>query len=202
LDAENSGPAVHLLFDPSIAAGATLSQAQWNGKAVPVKLAGRSPAGPSSDGSSGDRSSADGSSEETLAHFDLAIPAGKSHLNVRMEGGIAILLQPPRPLLGAASRESRILHAVLSSNGEARTYTITAAVPIGEDSDLILRTPWKIHDVEGASLHASDAATDTYTLTLPRNPASADSESSKAGSAGYRTQVVVVHLITRTSSHR
>jgi hypothetical protein len=174
---------------------------------VRVKLVGESPDGSSSDGSSADGSSADGSSapasiEDTHAHFDLALPAGKSRLNVPMEGGIAILLQPPHPLLGAASRECRILHAVLSSNGNARTFTITAAVPDGEDADLMLRTPWKIQDVQGASLSPSGGATDTYSLQLPRNPTGADSGTSQSGSSGYRTQVVVVHLMTQAGSHR
>ncbi len=168
LDADNTGPAVHLLFEPSLAAGATLSQARWKGKVVPVKL--------------------EEQGEETQARFDLALPAGKSRLDVRTEGGIAILLQPPQPLLGAASHEPRILHARL----EGTTYTITAAVPEGSEATLTLRTPWTVQSAQGASVSTSGTATNTYNLNIPASPAEPGNESAPA--TGYRTQIVIVHL--------
>ena len=169
LDTGNAGSPVHLLFEPSFAAGATLSQARWNGKGVPVKL--------------------DEQGEETQAHFDLAVPAGNSRLEVRMDGGVAILLQPPHPLLGAASHEPRILHARL----DGTTYTITAAVPEGSGATLTLNTPWTIQNVQGAALSISDTVTGAYTLNIPAAP-DHGRDSNQANATGYRTQVVVVHL--------
>ncbi|MGI8771419.1 MAG: MGH1-like glycoside hydrolase domain-containing protein [Acidobacteriaceae bacterium] len=176
LDAENAGPLVHLLFSPEIAAGATLSRARWNDKAVPVKL--------------------NEQGEETQAHFDLAVPPGNSRLEVRMDGGIAILLQPPRPLLGAASHEPRILHARL----DGTTYTITAAVPEGSGETLTLNTPWTIQNVQGASLSTSDTVADTYTLNIPAGP-DHGRDSTQANATGYRTQVVAIHLARTAKTH-
>lgn len=170
LDAENTGPAVHLLFDPSVAAGATLTHAQWNGKAVSVKL--------------------EQQGDESQAHFDLALPAGNSHLNVRRDGGIAILLAPPQPLLGAASREPRILHTQL----QGLTYTITAAVPEDCDSTITLHTPWTVQSTDGASLSPSATAADTYTLSIPAAPAHHGHDRGEPNSTGYRNQIIAVHL--------
>jgi glycogen debranching enzyme len=129
LQIENTGSPLELSFTPEIPLAARLSGATLDGKPLPVHK--------------------EEHQQDTHAALRFKVPSGKSDCFIRYEGGIAIGVKEPAPLVGESSRGIKLTSVAYDS----KTLVLEADVRQDEDSSVItLRTDEKPLGAHGAKL--------------------------------------------------
>jgi len=151
LTIDNSGPPFKLAFEPEIPLGARLGKAELNHGPIDAAL--------------------EAHPQESDARVEIDAPPGTSELRIGFQGGVQIVADPPRPLLGMASTGVRVVGVHL----EGSALTLEADVPAGSASHVQLRSDWSIVKTIGAT--AQTTADGRIELTFAANPANAPAES-------------------------
>jgi glycogen debranching enzyme len=131
LQIENKGGPLELSFAPEIPFGARLGGATLDGKRTPVHK--------------------EEHQQDTHASLGFRVPSGKSDCFIRYEGGAAISVREPVPLVGESSKGIKLTSVAYDS----KTLVLNADVRSGESSAAIaLRTGDKPLRAHGAKLVA------------------------------------------------
>jgi hypothetical protein len=131
-------------FDPELPLGARLQSAHIDQREIAASLVQHA--------------------QDTHAHVELDLPRGEGLLRIGYTGGVAIVADAPRPVIGAASRTMKIVGVSLQD----RTYTIELDRLASEPAHLELRTSWQIQAVGGAKFSAG--APSSYALEIDASP--------------------------------
>jgi glycogen debranching enzyme len=159
LDAQNDGPPVNLLFAPEIPLGAHDLIALLDQRPL--------------------SSSLQLYAQDTHARVMASLPTGASHLALHYKGGVSILLPAQPVLVGDPSAGMKIVGVKLHE----REYRVKLDRVVSRSCSFLIRTPWKIAHVEGASIEPAGAG--LYRITLGTSGSLTDLRYT-------RTQVVVV----------
>ncbi len=128
LHIENPGAPFQLDFAPNVPLGAKLRRAIFNDHAIACTF--------------------ENYPEQTDAKALLGVPHGRSELRVAYSGGISIVADAPRPMLGDPSTDIHIVDVDLTGT----LLTIDADVPTGRASHLHLKTDWKMANAAGVTV--------------------------------------------------
>ncbi|WP_348264313.1 hypothetical protein P8935_07200 [Telmatobacter sp. DSM 110680] len=151
LTIENPGAPFKFDFTPDIPLGATIGQAVFNHRPIAVRV--------------------ENFPQQTEARIALDAPHGQSEIEVEWRGGVSIVPERPRPLLGDPDTGIRLVSFQLQRN----ILTLIADVPSDRNSHVGLQTGWTIASVQGVVAQTlEDSAID---LTFAASP---------AGSGPYR----------------
>jgi hypothetical protein len=159
LDAQNDGPPVSLLFAPEIPLGAHDL----------IAVLDRRPLSPS----------LQLHAQDTHARVVIFLPTGASHLSLRYKGGVSILLPAQPVLVGNPSTGMKIVGVEL----HGQEYRVKLDRVASRSCSFLIRTPWKIARVDGASIEPAGAG--LYRVTLGASASATDLHYG-------RTQVVVL----------
>jgi glycogen debranching enzyme len=160
---QNKGAPVEMVFDPEIPFGATLRSAKLGNHLIDAKL--------------------DQHSQDTHAKVQFSLAHGETELTIRFAGGVAIIPEPPKLLIGDASQAVKITGV----NLKGRIYTVEFDYLPQAKSVFDIRTSWGIEKVTGAS--ALEISPRLYRLAI-------DAVSGEKESAAYRHGTVVVKFAT------
>ena len=145
LQIENKGRPLDLSFIPEIPFAARLGGATLNGKPLPVHK--------------------EEHQQDTHAALRFKVPSGKSDCFLRYEGGVAIGVKEPAPLVGESSRGIKLTSVAYDS----QALVLKANVRRDENSPVItLRTGEKPLAAHGAKLVM--VAQDDYQLIIDQTP--------------------------------
>ncbi|HWZ13194.1 MAG TPA: glycosyl hydrolase family 65 protein [Acidobacteriaceae bacterium] len=159
LEAQNDGPPVSLVFTPEIPLGAHDL----------IAVLDRRPLSPS----------LQLHAQDTHARVGTSLPTGASHLSLRYKGGVSILLPAQPVLVGNPSTGIKIVGVELHK----REYSVKLDQVASRSCSFLIRTPWRIAHVDGASIEL--AGVGLYRVTLGASASATDLHYN-------RTQVVVV----------
>jgi glycogen debranching enzyme len=158
-DAQNDGPPVSLLFAPEIPLGAHDLIALLDQRPL--------------------SSSLQLYAQDTHARVVTALPTGSSHLSLRYNGGVSILLPAQPVLVGNPGTGMKIVGVELHE----REYRVKLDRVASRSCSFLIRTRWRIAHVDGGSIEPAGAG--LYRVTL-------GASASATGLRYNRTQVVVV----------
>ena len=146
---QNEGAPVDIVFNPEIPFGAKLRNAQLGNRPIAATL--------------------EQHQQDTHAKVEFNLPHGSTLLTIDYTGGIAIVTDPPRLMIGEPSKAIKIT----SVNLKGGVYTVDFDhLPSGANS-FELRTPWAIKDVQGATFEATSPVSYRFTVSAPmqeKNP--------------------------------
>lgn len=128
LNIDNGGNAFPLEFAPDLPLGAKVLHCALNGRAVQGRV--------------------EEYPQETVGRVAVDAPHGASTLTITTAGGIAVIPETTRPLLGDASTG---VHIVGIRIDEGR-FILDADVPLGRLSHVELESEWRMTHATGASL--------------------------------------------------
>ncbi len=143
----NEGAPVKMSFEPELPLGAKVRNAHLGAREIAASLTQQT--------------------QDTHARVEFDVPRGETVLGIGYDGGVAIALATPRPVIGEASHAPKIIGVGLRD----RVYTVEIDRTNGEPVHFELRTPWKIENVQGAKLET--LAPSSYGLTIDATPGSA-----------------------------
>ncbi len=126
LEMENQGAPAAMMFEPQIPLGASLIGAECEGRRIAAKVRTWD--------------------QDEHATLPVLIPSGTSHCRLQLAGGVAVIEQ--RPLLEVGDASTRLKMTSLSLHG--RTLSIESDVLAKGSKALVLRTPWRLAECEGA----------------------------------------------------
>jgi len=148
LDIQNEGSPANILFEPQIPLGARIVSADFDGRPITA--------------------SPELFPEDEHAKVEIEAPSGASHCHIRFVGGVSLILPQPSPQLGDRSTGLKITRLDLQN----RTLSVDADVISAGNAAFLIRTPWKIATLKGATIRPlSDAS---YEVTMQRTSAPAD----------------------------
>jgi glycogen debranching enzyme len=140
LDIRNDGQPVNLVYDPRLPLGARLIEGDENGHKLKAEI--RHFPG------------------EDQAHLELEVPTGSSHCRLRYAGGVSIIPSQHLPQIGDASTAMRITNLNWSGNA----LRINADISSVTETTFQLKTPLKVANIKGATIHSMPD--DIYELTV------------------------------------
>jgi glycogen debranching enzyme len=143
LQMQNEGAPVEIVFDPEIPLGAKLTSARLGNRSIAATLE-RHP-------------------QDTHAKVEFSLPHGSMLLTIDYAGGIAILTDPPRLMIGEPSKAIKITGV----NLKGRVYTVDFDHLPSTANRFELRTPWTIEDVRGATFEATSPDSYRFTVSAP-----------------------------------
>jgi hypothetical protein len=129
LRVSNIGAPVKMRFSPQIPFGATLDEADVNGKPIAASL--------------------ETNSQDSHAKVELDLPSGETRLTIKYSGGVSVMIPPQVPVVGDSSRGIKIT----GLHWNEKKLILQADV-LASDTSLMLLTPWQVADVQGASFEA------------------------------------------------
>ena len=145
LQIENKGEPLELSFTPEIPFAARLGGATLGGKPLPVQK--------------------EEHQQDTHAALHFRVPSGRSDCFLRYEGGVAVDVKDPAPLVGESSSGIKLISVAYDS----RTLVLKADVRHDRNSSVItLRTGEKPLAAHGAKL--ARTAQDEYQLIVDQTP--------------------------------
>jgi hypothetical protein len=159
LHISSDGPPLRMSFDPELPLGARVRNARIGEREIAATPTQHP--------------------QDAHARVEFDVTRGDTSVRISYDGGVAIVPAAAHPAVGESSRGMKIIGVSL----EDRAYTIQLDHRAAQPARVELRTPWKIHDVQGAKLTAL-AAPAAYELEIA---ASADPES-----RAYKRDTVVV----------
>lgn len=159
LDAQNDGPPVSLVFAPEIPLGAHELTALVDQRPVSSSLQLHP--------------------QDTHARIEVSLATGASHLSLRYRGGVSILLPAQPVLIGDPSTGTKIVGVEMYE----REYRVKLDRVATRSYSFLIRTPWKVAHVDGASVEP--AGVGLYRITLGKSGSATDLRYTRA-------QVVVV----------
>jgi glycogen debranching enzyme len=127
LEIQNEGAAVEVAFDPEIPLGATLRDARLEDRSIPVKL--------------------EQHAQDTHASVEFSLPSGKSEITISYTGGVSIISEPTKLMIGDSSKAIKIT----GINLERKTYTVGFDYIPPEPSSFEVRTPWELAKAQGGT---------------------------------------------------
>jgi glycogen debranching enzyme len=126
LQMKNEGPPVGILFDPELPLGAKLRATNVDGNPATLEA----------------------HEQDTHAKVKFNLPHGDMSLTLAYTGGVAIVPERPRLLIGEPSKATKITGMRLSGQMLIVDYDFLPSASSGFE----LRTPWKIQNAQGATL--------------------------------------------------
>jgi glycogen debranching enzyme len=148
LDIQNEGSPAKILFEPQIPLGARVVSADLEGHPIPA--------------------SPEVFPEDEHARVEIEAPSGTSHCHIRFTGGVSLILAQPSPQVGDPSTGLKLTKLNLQN----QILSIDADVSSAGNAAFIIRTPWEIATLKGATIRPlSDAS---YEVTMQRAPAPAN----------------------------
>lgn len=135
LDIRNSGQATAIDFSPRIPLGARLTTATCDGRPVIAGL--------------------EKHQQDEYARVKIKAPSGDSHCDIHYSGGVALVFPSPHPLYGDPSTGLKLTSLHL----DGRSLLLDLDVNSLGSNHFILRSPWKVSDVEGAHIISSTSQT-------------------------------------------
>jgi hypothetical protein len=158
LHISNQGAPVRMSFEPELPLGAKARSARVDQRDIAATLVQHS--------------------QDAHAQVVFDLPRGDVLLRLNYSGGVAIVPEASRPVIGERSRAMKIVGVTLKD----RVYTIELDHLASESSRFELRTPWKIEDVRGATFET--LATSSYGFKIDASPSDEQ--------RGYRRSKVMV----------
>ncbi|MBZ5663732.1 MAG: hypothetical protein LAO30_03935 [Acidobacteriia bacterium] len=143
LDLQNEGDPVEMVFNPEIAFGAKLLHAQLGNRLIAASL--------------------EPHPQDTHARVEFNLPHGTTSLTMNYVGGVAIVTDPPRLMIGEPSRAIKIIGV----NLRGRVYSVAVDSLPSAANGFELRTPWTIKDVQGATFEATSPSLYRFTVNAP-----------------------------------
>jgi len=144
LKIQNDGQPFVLEFAPQLPLGAKLAGAHLNGKPVTPR--------------------ADDTRGESAVKIAVDASHGSSTVDLIFAGGIEVIPEAARPMLGDPSRNIHVVSVHLNGT----RLTIEADVPAGSESHLILQTSWTLSNATGASLKQTSPTRAELTFSSER----------------------------------
>jgi hypothetical protein len=95
------------------------------------------------------------------------VPPGSAALTLSYQGGVAIVPVVAAPAVGAPSEALKVVRTSLADRELTIEFDRVSAVA----ATLELRTPWKMHSVEGATYEARAASVYRLNIAAPAAPA-------------------------------
>ncbi len=142
LDLQNDGAPVDFVFEPEIPLGAELQTARLGSQPIAASIVQHA--------------------QDTHVKVAFRLAEGSTSVTINYGGGVVLVSDPPSTEIGETSRSVKIIGVHLRDN----LYTVDFDYLPSANSGFELRTPWKIKDVQGASLET--LATDLYRVTVSR----------------------------------
>ena len=167
LNIANDGAPVALVFDPEIPLGSSHVAASCNGRTIAASL--------------------ERNAQDEHARLELTVPHGKTHCDLRYQGGVDVIPDIPRPQVGDTSIGLKIIGLSLEQN----VLTVTADADLGKQTSFTLRTAAIPELLGGARLEVVPDG--SYRVIL---------DSSSSPVPGYVRRTVRLHLVQTGSEHR
>jgi glycogen debranching enzyme len=167
LQIANDGAPVALVFDPEIPLGATRVAASCNGRTIAASL--------------------ERNAQDEHARLELTVPRGKTHCDLRYQGGVDVIPDIPRPQVGDTSIGLKIIGLSLERN----VLTVTADAYLRKQTSFTLRTAAIPESLGGARLEGVPDGSYRVILDSRSNPVS-----------GYVRRTIRLRLVQTGSEHR
>jgi glycogen debranching enzyme len=148
MDIHNTGAPALVNFGPEIPLGARIISAECDGHSSTAKL--------------------EQHEEDEHARIEIHAPPGNYHCDIHYAGGVALILPPAGPQYGNPSVGMKLT----SMHLDGRRLFIEADVNRAGPAWLRIRTPWKVSDIDGASVESVSSAISQIEVKPPAGPAS------------------------------
>jgi glycogen debranching enzyme len=130
LEIQNDGAPVGMVFDPEIPFGAKLTGARLGTQSVIATL--------------------EPHEQDSHARVEVPVPHGNTTLTVGYTGGVAIIPEAPRLLIGEPSRAMKMT----GIHRQGRVYRVDFDYVPAAANSFEVRTPWIIQDADGANFQS------------------------------------------------
>jgi glycogen debranching enzyme len=150
LEMNNKGAPVEVVFNPEIPLGAKLRRAQFGDRPITAMI--------------------EEHPQDEHAKVEFNLPHGSKSLTIGYKGGVALIPDPPRLLLGEASKALKIT----GINLRGGVYTVDVDYLPSATSGFELRTPWTIKDAQGATFEEIAPALYRLTVSMPKQEKESD----------------------------
>jgi hypothetical protein len=140
LQMQNDGSPVEMVFDPEIPLGAKLGDAKLGGLSIPATL--------------------EQNIQDTHAKVEFSVPHGNAVLTIGYLGGVSIMSEPAKFMIGDSSRAIKVTGVDLRN----RVCTVNFDYIKLSESRFEVRTPWSLRDAQGARFKI--ISHDLYQITV------------------------------------